>query len=117
MAQISYEELSKPKYKNNRFQLLKENGHIGSISEEERKRALKGERIDHHLTDFEATVVWSIENKDTFNKNSTPKGFCYLYGWRKDKELEDYYFSISTFFENIPLNHESDYREVIDYEG
>ncbi|MDR3245002.1 MAG: hypothetical protein LBT50_01055, partial [Prevotellaceae bacterium] len=57
---------------------------FGKISAEERRRALEGERIDHHLTEYEASEEWSVENMHTFNKLATPRDLSLLYVRRKD---------------------------------
>jgi hypothetical protein len=75
---------------------------FGKISEDERRRALAGERIDHHLTEFEASQVWSVDEMHDYNKNSTPRSLSLLYEWRRDNELSKFYVSIIRPYPNIP---------------
>ena len=111
---MTTEKIDKIRDHKERFRLRKENGYIGSISEDERRRALNGERIDHHLTDDEAQAFWSVENKNTFNKMASPNSYSSLYAWRHDKELADYYASISFDFPIIPIDNISDFRVIAD---
>jgi len=75
---------------------------FGKISEDERRRALAGERIDHHLTEFEASQVWTVEDMDDFNKYATPRNLELLYMWRDDDELAEFYLSIIMPYDNFP---------------
>jgi hypothetical protein len=64
---------------------------FGKISADERRRALEGEQIDHHLTEYEASKEWSITNMHTFNELATPQTLYYLYLRRRDDELAEFY--------------------------
>jgi hypothetical protein len=90
---------------------------FGNISAEERRRAFEGERIDHHLTEYEASLIWSVENMDDFNKIATPFALESLYAWRDDNELKRFYNSIGIRFERIPADGVSCCRFVEDFDA
>jgi len=75
---------------------------FGKISAEERRRAFEGERIDHHLTEYEASLIWSVEDMDDFNKIATPRNLRRLYTRRNDEELAEFYLSIIMPYDNFP---------------
>jgi hypothetical protein len=76
---------------------------FGKISAEERRRALEGERIDHHLTEYECEVLgYSPEFLHKFNKYATPRSLRLLYLRRKDDELSKFYLSIIMPYKRIP---------------
>ncbi|MDR2473192.1 MAG: hypothetical protein LBD53_06445 [Tannerella sp.] len=84
-------------------------GHYYTISKEERAAALRGERIDHHLTEHEAEMCgYPDYDPEWFNKYGTPSDFSGLYSLRNDRELSLFYSSISLNI-SIPKNMESDY--------
>jgi hypothetical protein len=110
---MTAEEIKKIKDPQERGRLYTKYGYFGSISPEERAAALRGERIDHHLTEFEAINMCGYfdYNPEDFNKFGTPTSFSGLYMLRDDMELSLYYSSMAINMD-FPENMRSDYREV-----
>jgi hypothetical protein len=89
---------------------------FGKISAEERRRALEGEIIDHHLTEYECDILgYSTNFIQKFNKYATPRMLSELYAWRKDKEMQTFFFSIK--IPDLYLPRVSDCRLVKDYDA
>jgi hypothetical protein len=108
---MTIEEIKKIESIKEQKAMLVKYGYFGSISQEERAAALRGERIDHHLTELEASWCFGFPDyePEKFNKYFTPKTYAHLYGYRGDEELEKYYESFIKSRDPFPVG--SDYFE------
>jgi hypothetical protein len=88
---------------------------FGKISEDERRRALAGERIDHHLTEYESWALGYPEYYTDFNKYGTPCDYCGLYMRRHDDEMYKFYDSLITPIPELPVGGVSDFIMVDEY--
>jgi hypothetical protein len=88
---------------------------FGKISEEERRRALNGERIDHHLTEYESITMGYPEYYSDFNENGGARSYARLYLRRGDEEMYRFFMSLIEPLPRIPASGISDYREVEEY--
>jgi hypothetical protein len=87
------------------------------ISEDERRRALAGERIDHHLTEYESIALGYGGYWADFNKHGGARDYYGLYLRRHDDEMAKFFSSLIEPMPRIPVGGVSDYREVDVYTG
>jgi len=94
--------ISKLKTPAERHKAWEESGFLGKISAEERAAALRGERIDHHITPEEIDALYGETGFRNFNERATAFDLSGLYSWRRDAEMVDYYDSIAPVYNRYP---------------